>query len=81
MTVAVSHDDEELPTSIPATIPSRCLLCIANRLSLTSTTRLAVRFFCFFLYKECSHFFVFLSPLLGEESQECVAACSTGTVA
>ena len=26
-------------------------------------------------------FFVFVSPLLGTESQKCVAACSTGTVA
>ena len=27
------------------------------------------------------NFFVFLSPPLGTESQKCVAACSTGTVA
>ena len=34
-----------------------------------------------FLLEECSPFFVFLSPLLGTESQKCVTECSTGTVA
>ena len=37
---------------------------------------------CFFVFVFCKgivpHFFVVLSPLLGTESQKCVAACSTG---
>ena len=57
----VPHDNEELsphPRYRPISQPLSSLY-IANRLSLTSTTRLALCFFVFFCRRNDSHFYVF----------------------
>ena len=83
MTVASSHTMiRTSPLDNGHFNPNCCLVCTANRLSLTSNTRLAPYFFCFcFCRKNVHHYLVFVSSLLGTETQKCAVARSTGTVA
>ena len=52
--------------------PNCCLVCTTNRLSLASSTRLPLYFYFYFCRRNVPHFFAFISPLLGKESQKCV---------
>ena len=84
MTIAPSHTTMKnfhprcRPLSQPLSIT--VIVCIANRLILTSTTRLAL---CFFFVQGMFPFLClsFHSVRHRKLCQKCVAACITGTVA
>ena len=81
MTVAPSHTTIKTST-LDTRLLSQPLYSLYRKLAESNLLYAPCSvFFVFIFVLLKAHFFVFLSPLLGTESQKCVTACSTGTVA